>query len=159
MRLSNRSRLSGKKGVLLTKTAGWIAVALGAVHVVVAPFDTRDRWSEVARDGWWNTFTLDKATTIAQFERSETFWVTLGSFGAPVLVLGCYILWATRQQQRVPGWLGWILLAWGLPFVVTMPASPGWAIPLVGGLLVLGDRRRSREAAPSAVRQESMSRA
>lgn len=128
----------------LTKAAGWIGIAFGAVHLVVAPFDVRGRWSDVVSEGWWNTFTLDPSTTLAQFERSETFWLTLGSFGAPMLVLGCYIVWSARQDARVPGWVGWMLLAWGVPLVTALPASPGWAIPLMGTLLVLGDWRRDR---------------
>jgi hypothetical protein len=135
---------SDPKGDRLTKAAGWIAVAFGAVHVVVAPLDARDVWSQVAADGWWNTFTLDKATTLAQLERSQAFWVALGSFGAPMLVFGSYVVWSARQRHRVPGWIGWTLLAWGVPVVITLPASPGWAIPVAGGLIVLGDRRRRR---------------
>jgi Family of unknown function (DUF6463) len=87
---------------------------------------------------------LDESTTLAEFERSETFWVTLGSFGVPVLVLGCYVLWSARQGHRVPGWIGWVLLAWSLPFVTTLPASPGWMLTASGALIVLGDWRRSK---------------
>jgi uncharacterized protein DUF6463 len=133
----------------LTKAAGWIAVAFGAAHVVVAPHEVREVWSQVAADGWWNTFTLDKATTLAQLERSQAFWITLGSFGAPMLVLGSHIVWSARQRHRVPGWIGWTLLAWGVPVVTALPASPGWAIPAVGGLLVLADRRRRRATTPT----------
>ena len=146
MKLVDQQISSDRRSGLLTKVAGWIAIAFGGLHLVVAPLDTSDIWSQVADDGWWNAFTLDESTTLAQFERSETFWVTLGSLGAPLLILGCYVVWATRQDQRVPGWIGWLTMAWGLTFVITLPASPGWAIPLIGGLIVLGDRRRSVEA-------------
>lgn len=89
--------------------------------------------------GWWNTATLAKPTTPAQAQRSYAFWTTFGSFGAPVLALGCHLVWSAHQGRRAPGWLGAILLAWGLPFVIVLPASPGWAIPLIGGLLLAGD--------------------
>lgn len=144
MKLTRQRTSSERTGARLTKAAGWIAIAFGAVHVVVAPLDTRDTWSQVVADGWWNTFTLDESITLAQFERSETFWVTLGSFGVPVLVLGCYLVWSTRQGHRVPGWIGWIVLAWGLLISAALPASPAWALALSGGLIVLGDRLRSR---------------
>jgi Family of unknown function (DUF6463) len=91
-----------------------------------------------------NTFTLAESTTLAQFERSETFWVTIGSWGAPLLVIGCLVLWSARQGHRVPAWIGWIMLAWSLPFVTALPESPGWLIAVSGALIVLGDRRRSR---------------
>jgi Family of unknown function (DUF6463) len=157
MKFIDQLASSERSGARLTKAAGWIAIAFGAVHMVVASLDTSDIWSQVADDGWWNAFTLDESTTLAQFERSETFWVTLGSLGAPLLILGCYVVWATRQDQRVPGWIGWLTLAWGLPFVITLPASPAWAIPLIGGLIVLGDRRRSR-ATQSRAGHESLSK-
>jgi len=122
----------------LSEAAGWIAIAFGAAHVVVAPLDSRTTWSQIRAQGWWNT-TLAKPTTLAEAERSYAFWTTFGSFGAPVLALGCHIVWSARRGQRVPGWLGGIVLAWGLPFVAVLPASPGWAVPLIGGLLVAGD--------------------
>jgi hypothetical protein len=137
---------SERRGARLTKAGGWIALVFGAVHVVVAPLESRSRdvWSQAVDEGWWNTFTLDESTTLAEFERSETFWVTLGSWGVPLLVLGCYVVWSARQRHRVPGWIGWIMLAWGVPFVTALPGSPGWLILLSGGLIALGDRRRHR---------------
>jgi len=146
MKLANLRPSPERRGNRLTKAGGWIAAVFGALHVIVAPLesDSRDIWSQVVDEGWWNTFTLDDSTTLAQFERSETLWVTLGSWGVPVLVLGCYVVWATHQGQRVPGWIGWILLGWGLVFATALPASPAWLFVVSGGLIVLGDRRKSR---------------
>jgi hypothetical protein len=95
------------------------------VHVIVAPLESRSRdiWSQAVDEGVVEHFTLDESTTLAKFERSETFWVTLGGFGVPVLVLGCHVVWSTRQRHRVPGWIGWIGLAWGLLTVTALPAS------------------------------------
>jgi Family of unknown function (DUF6463) len=148
-RITNLRPSSERRGARLTKAAGWIAVVFGAAHVIIAPLESRRReiWSEAADEGWWNTFTLAEPTTLAEFERSETFWVTLGSWGVPVLALGCYVVWSAHQGQRVPGWIGWIMLAWSLPFVTALPASPGWLFAVIGGLIVLGDRR-SRQATP-----------
>jgi hypothetical protein len=145
-RLTNLGAASERRGARLTKAGGWIAVAFGALHMVFASLESRSRdvWSQAVDEGWWNTFTLDEPTTLNEFERSETFWVTLGSLGVPVLLLGCYVVWSANRGLRVPEWIGWALLAWGLLIVTTLPASPGWAIPLIGGLIVLGDRRRSR---------------
>jgi Family of unknown function (DUF6463) len=128
----------------LTQAGGWIALIFGAAHVIIAPLERRDVWSDAADEGWWNSFTLEESTTIAEFERSEAFWVTLGSWGAPVLIIGCYVVWAARQGQRVPGRVGWIMLAWSVPFVTALPASPGWLFAVSGALIVLGDRRSGR---------------
>jgi hypothetical protein len=135
-----------KRPAWLTQAGGWIALVFGAAHVIIAPLESRRRdvWSDAADEGWWNTFTLAESTTLTEFERSHTFWVTLGSWGVPVLALGCYVVWSARQGQRVPGWIGWIMLAWSLPFVTALPASPGWLFAVSGALIVLGDRRRGR---------------
>jgi hypothetical protein len=156
MNLTKLQTRSERRGVRLTQAGGWVALAFGAVHIIVAPLEgrSRDLWSEVVGEGWWNTFTLDEPTTLAEFDRAERFWVTLGSWGVPLLVLGLYIVWSTRQGHRVPAWLGWIILAWGLIFATALPASPGWVLPVIGGLIVLGDRRRSR-AAPLRSADES----
>ncbi|PXX64289.1 hypothetical protein DFR70_105474 [Nocardia tenerifensis] len=144
MELTEQRAASGWRGARSTRIAGWIAVAFGVVHVVVSPLDVRDTWSQAVADGWWNTFTLEKSATLAQFERSEALWISLGSFGVPVLVLGCYIVWSTRHHQRVPGWIGWLMLGWALLLATAVPASPAWALLVCGGLIVLGDGKSSR---------------
>jgi Family of unknown function (DUF6463) len=137
------------KRAWLTQAGGWIALVFGAAHVIIAPLESRRRdvWSDAADEGWWNTFTLEEATTLAEFERSHAFWVSLGSWGVPVLALGCYVVWSAWQSHRVPGWIGWILLAWSVPFVTALPAAPGWLFAVSGALIVLGDRRRGRVVA------------
>ncbi|RDI42778.1 DUF6463 family protein [Nocardia mexicana] len=155
MKLIQQRTAPNPTGVRSTQIAGWIAIAFGAIHTLVAPIDTRDTWSLVFSEGWWNTFTLDKATTLAQLERSETFWLTLGSFGVPILLLGCHLVWSARHHHRVPGWIGWLLVIWSLLLITAVPASPAWALLLSGGLITLGDSRiltggGRDEAIPSA---------
>lgn len=146
MKLIEQRATSERGSVLPTRIGGWIAIAFGVVHILVSPIDSRETWSEAIDEGWWNTFTLDKAITLAQLEHSETFWISLGSFGVPVLVIGCYIVWSIRQQHRVPGWIGWIILVWALIMATAVPVSPAWALVVCGGLIVLGDRPDRRPA-------------
>jgi hypothetical protein len=103
------------------------------------PVRRRQDLSQARAEGWWNAFTLEEPTTLAEATRALTFWQTLGSFGYPMLALGSHLLWSAHQGRRVPRWVGAIVLAWGLPFVTAMPASPGWALPVVGGLIIAGD--------------------
>jgi len=130
---------TGSRRAHLTTTAGWMALTYGAVHVVVVPLRRREILSQVWAEGWWNAFTLNEPTTLAEAERAVTFWQTLGSFGFPMLALGGHVVWSAHRRRRVPGWLGGIVLAWGLPFVTALPASPGWALPVIGGLIIAGD--------------------
>lgn len=140
----------------LTTVAGWIAIVFGGVHVIIAPLERRDVWSQVIGDGWWNTFTREPVTS-DDLLRSEAFWATVGSFGAPILAMGCYVVWSTRQHQRVPGWIGGMILAWGLLLVTLLPASPGWALLVIGGLIMLGDSVLVRDRA-DALAQQNQSR-
>src|SRR5207248_5720077 len=119
-----RLETTGGRRADLTTVAGWMAITLGAVHVVVVPLRRRANLSQVWADGWWNAFTLEEPTTFAEAERALTFWQTLGSFGYPMLALGGHLVWSAHRRRRVPGWLGGIVVAWGLPFVIGMPASP-----------------------------------
>jgi Family of unknown function (DUF6463) len=157
-KLTNLRPASARRGARLTQAGGWIALVFGTVHMIVAPLESRSRdlWSKAVDEGWWNTFTLAEPTTLAEFDRAERFWVTLGSVGVPLLALGAFIVWSTHQGHRVPAWLGWIILAWGLVFATALPASPGWVLPVIGGLIVLGDRR-SRQATPIRREHESWS--
>lgn len=107
--------------------------------MVVAPFDTRAIWRKVAAEGWWNTFTLDQAVSAEDLRRSEAFWVTMGSFGVPFLALGGHILRSARRGDRVPAWLGWLLLSYGGIGGILLPKSPIWAVAAGGMLIVIGD--------------------
>ncbi|MEV1292081.1 DUF6463 family protein [Pseudonocardia sp. NPDC049635] len=124
----------------LTVAAGWLAVGLGAAHTVVASLDDRRTLTGAWADGWWDTVRLAEPTTPSEAERTTVLWRTLGSFGAPMLALGSLVLWSERRNGRVPAGIGWVLLAWGVPFTAMMPRSPSWTVPVIGALLVAGDR-------------------
>lgn len=145
LKLTDRKRAPGRAGVRATKAAGWLSVVFGTVHTALAPWDVREVWSKVADEGWLNTFTLARPTTLSDFERAEAFWVSMGSFGVPVLILGGYILWSARQGHRVPGWIGAVLVVWAGALVVVLPASPGWVLLGAGVLILVGDKRHGRQ--------------
>lgn len=126
-----------KKRNVLTRAAGWIAVGFGVVHTVVAPLDQRDVWSDILKQGPWNTISLEREPTLEGLRYSEAFWIWPGSFGVPVLLLGGFVLWTARRGERVPAPFGWAMTAWGAALVALLPASPAWALLLVGVLLVL----------------------
>lgn len=127
----------------LITVAGWTGIALGAGHLISSGFATRHIWREVIREGWWQTFTLDQPTTLRQAERSEAFWGVLGSFAVPSLLLGVHLTRSARRGTRVPAWLGWALIGWGVPLGAALPKSPVWAVPLMGGLIIANDREAS----------------
>ncbi|QIB47309.1 DUF6463 family protein [Streptomyces aureoverticillatus] len=134
-RPSNPNNLTRPK---LTRAAGWIAVAFGAIHIVVAPLDKRDAWSDIFEQGPWQTISLD--VTPENLAYSEAFWVGPASCGVPVLLFGAFVLWTAKQGARVPAAFGWAMTAWGAVLAALLPTSPAWALLAVGVLLVLAAR-------------------
>jgi hypothetical protein len=127
----------------IARVAGWIAVAFGVTHVVVAPLDYRQVWADILDKGPWETLSLD--VTPENRAYSEAFWVGPGSFGVPVLLIGAFVLWTVRRGERVPAPFGWAMTAWGAGLVVLLPRSPTWALLVVGVLLVLAARTNGGE--------------
>ncbi|MET9422308.1 DUF6463 family protein [Streptomyces sp. NPDC006540] len=138
MTLPDATRTSRLNKPKLTHAAGWIAVAFGVIHIVVSPLDNRDAWSDIFDQGPWQTISLD--VTPKNLAYSEAFWVAPGSFGVPVLLLGAFVLWTAKRGERVSAPFGWAMTAWGVVLVALLPASPAWALLLVGVLLVLAAR-------------------
>ncbi|MCX5204986.1 DUF6463 family protein [Streptomyces sp. NBC_00237] len=125
----------------LTRTAGWIAAAFGLVHIAVAPIGNADDWAAIFQQGPWNTLSLD--VTAENLRYSNAFWVSPGSFGVPMLLVGAFILWAAKRGQRVPAGFGWTMTVWGALLSALLPASPAWALLAVGALLLLAARHNA----------------
>lgn len=128
------------KRSVLAGTAGWIAVAFGVVHTVVAPWDYRDYWETIVDEGPWQTLTLDHDPGAMGY--NEAFWIGPGSFGVPVLLFGAFVVWINRRGERVPTGFGWALTVWAAFLCAVMPSSPAWALLLAGVLLVIAPRTR-----------------
>jgi len=131
----------------LTMCGGLLAVAGGVVHVGAAVLMRRDVWSQIVDEGFVNTVTLDPpADRVAV---AEAFWFSPGSFGVPLLLLGALVTWQARRGQRVPGALGWGVVAWAVLLGVLSGFDAGtMTILLIGVLLVAGDRHaRAGDAA------------
>jgi hypothetical protein len=140
----------GVNNVNMTRLAGWVAVVAGVVHLVVTSLLRGSAWSDIAARGAWNSITLD--VTPASLPTAEAFWLTPGSFAVPILLFGSLVLWTGSQGVRVPAAFGWAVAAWGVVVVVLLPMSPGWIFPLIGALIVAGDRRRADAPAVGARR-------
>jgi hypothetical protein len=123
----------------LTMAGGLLAMAGGVVHVGVAALMRRDVWSQIMDEGFANTVTLDPPAD--RVPVAEAFWFSPGSFGVPLLLLGALVTWQARRGQRVPGALGWGVVAWAVLLGVLSGFDAGtMTILLIGGLLVAGDR-------------------
>ncbi|MER5934475.1 DUF6463 family protein [Streptomyces sp. NPDC002054] len=107
------------------RSARWIprlVTALAGLHFLVAVILYRSI-DDLARDGFW-----DAAT--GKPEREFELWFFLAGFG--LLALGTLSARIVRETGRLPGELGWYLLAIGVPLMVLNPASGA------PGLIALG---------------------
>jgi hypothetical protein len=111
----------------------FIAVAHTAVFVPLVP------WS-----GW---LAGDLRDGSAGTDSMVTFWALPGGFVVVLVLLGLLVARAGRQGQAVPGYVGWVILAWGA-MAVGLIGPSGFLFAVVpAGLLIAADltaRRRSR---------------
>ncbi|WP_268968806.1 DUF6463 family protein [Tomitella fengzijianii] len=131
-------RIAASDGRRLSEAAGWLAVTAGAVHTALAPVLRRDVWSQHPPARLWNSVTLEPSAD--ELPRAEAFWLSVGSFGLPLHLLGWQILASVRSGQPVPASTGWGLLAWGAVATTLLPKSPAWTFPVIGGLIIAGNR-------------------
>ncbi|MDL5158928.1 DUF6463 family protein [Actinomycetospora termitidis] len=123
------------------EAGGWMALAFGATHTVLALAMTRDEWARIHREGWWDTTRVRPAEPAA-LDRSQVLWLSLASFGVPCAALGALVVSTAHAGRPVPRWVGGTLLAWSVPLVVVLPRSPSWLAPVFSTLLLVGAEPR-----------------
>ena len=119
---------------------GILALGGGLFHTVVAGFMRREVWERIFDEGFFNTVTLDP--TPDRLPMAEAFWLSPGSFGVPLLLLGGLVLRHTRRGERVPAWLGSGVVVWAVLLGLLGGFDAGTiALLLVGSLFLAGARR------------------
>jgi hypothetical protein len=88
----------------LTMFGGLLAACGGILHFAGAALMRSEIWSQIVDEGFVNTVTLDPSAD--RLAVAEAFWFSPGSFGVPLLLLGCLVTWLARRGQRVPGLAG-----------------------------------------------------
>lgn len=116
-----RSRLTMWAG----RTMIFIAVAHTAVFAPLAP------WSD------WLTGSLRAGT--ASPDSVATFWALPGGFVVVLVLLGLLVARAGRHGQHVPGYVGWVVLAWGALGVGLIGPSGFLTAAIPAGLLIAAD--------------------
>ncbi|RJO74103.1 hypothetical protein D5S18_18270 [Nocardia panacis] len=79
------------------------------------------------------------------------FWVSVGSFGIPQIVLGATVLWMDRKAITPPAFIGWTMGAWSVLGAIIFEPAPWPVTTLAGALLVLGGHRAARREATAGV--------
>ncbi|RSM81397.1 hypothetical protein DL991_07625 [Amycolatopsis sp. WAC 01375] len=114
---------------------GILALGGGLFHTVVAATMRQEVWARIFDEGFFNTVTLDPSPD--RLPMAEAFWLSPGSFGVPLLLLGALVVRSTRRGERAPGWLGCGVVAWAVLLGLLGGFDAGTIILLLIGALFL----------------------
>lgn len=121
--------------------AGRLLILLGAGHTLGALALT-----SASHAGSWFGGRLWRADEgiLDMSSPMAAFWLTTGSFGVPLVVVGMLVLWLDRQGLTPPPFIAWTLGTWSVIAGVIMEPAP-WIIAWVAiALLATGTHRTSR---------------
>ena len=81
----------------------------------------------------------------------SALWLSLDSFGVPLLMVGLTVLWLDRRGIAPPPFLAWMLGAWTVLDAVILLLTP-WPILLAAAvMLAVGTRRAAQPDDEAAV--------
>jgi hypothetical protein len=130
--------------------AGWLIVLVGAGHLLAA-------LALYARPhvGAWFSGALWGEDLAAMSDAGAALWLTVDSFGVPLILVGVTVLWLERRGLAPPSFIAWTVGVWAVVEAVIFGPSPSWVLPVAAGLLLAGARRvrrgRPQEAATSSL--------
>ncbi|WP_330228965.1 DUF6463 family protein [Nocardia sp. NBC_00508] len=130
----------------MIKWAGRLFVFLGFGHTAASYVLTAPEHA----DSWFSAELWKPEEGVTEMSPAmASFWLTAGSFGVPLMVLGMVVLWLDRRGIVPPLFIAWTLGIWSVVAAVTLEPAP-WALAWVAvGLLAAGVRRaRFAESAP-----------
>lgn len=122
----------------------WILIVLGLLHITLFTVQALTRGFV---PGWLAGDLRVMRSWSAEATQSEAaFWVSVGSFAVPLILLGALTLTLTRLGQPVPAYLGYGLGVWVIVCAVMVEPS-GFPVGLIPvGLLIAANRLHRRAA-------------
>jgi hypothetical protein len=127
------SIVNGTRTVTL---AGRILVSLGVLHLLLTLWLSRTYIG-----GWLAGSAWFPPGGVSELSPSVgAFWLTLGSFGLPQILLGGLVMRLARTGGTVPGYVGWGLAVWGVVCAAVFEPSPFITV-LVPAIMLLRARR------------------
>lgn len=117
----------------MIRAGAWMIIFFGAAHTLAALTIEGAAWHM----GAWLGGELWGADFSAMTPAHSALWLSLESFGVPLVVIGATVLWLDRRGITPPAFIGWTLGAWTL-------VTAAWPILLLGNsLLLVGIRRKT----------------
>lgn len=126
----------------MIKWGGRILMILGAGHLLAGLALTSPHFA-----GRWLRGRLVGDSLTALSPASGAFWLTVGSFGIPLIVLGATVSWLDRRGLQPPLFIAWTIGIWSVLAAVMFRGAPWLLAWIAVGLLILG-ARRARSATP-----------
>lgn len=119
----------------MIKWAGRIIAFLGVFHLLTTSF-----FSFRYADAWFAGELWFPDGGLAELgPAGGAFWLTPGSFGVPLALVGLLVMWLDRQGIAPPAFLAWTLGAWVTFSAVIMEPAP-WVLVWVPVAMLLKGR-------------------
>jgi hypothetical protein len=120
--------------------AGALLVLFGAAHTVGAfAVEGAARHARA-----WSRGELWGADLSAMSPSTSAYWLSVMSFGPPLILIGLTVLWLDRRNITPPPFIAWALGAWTLvDTVLAGPAGGQGLIMLLAVVLLLAGARRN----------------
>ena len=125
----------------MIKWAGRLMVLYGAAHTLLALTVE----GAAAHTGAWFSGELWKDDLSNMSPANSALWLSLDSFGVPLIVIGFIVLWLERRGIVPPRFIAWILGIWTLVDGVILLLTP-WPVLLLANILLLVGSRRAHDA-------------
>ena len=79
---------------------------------------------------------------------SSAYWLSLASFGVPLVLIGLMVLWLDRRGITPPSFVVWTLTTLTVVDAVIAPFTPWPILMLANILLLVGSRRAAHRDNP-----------
>jgi hypothetical protein len=130
----------------MIKWAGWIFTVLGTGHLLL----TLALVGPHHAAAWFGGELWMPEGTIAEMPAAAGgFWLSVGSFGLPLLVIGQTVLWMHRRAITPPAFIAWAVGAWSVVAGLIFEPAP-WIVATIGAGLLLAGVTRAARAQPEA---------
>ncbi|MCF3103108.1 hypothetical protein IPZ58_16165 [Streptomyces roseoverticillatus] len=135
----------------MIKCAGWLLVLFGTAHTLLAL--TVEGAARHA--GEWFSGALWGEGFSDMSPANSALWLSLESFGPPLIVVGLIVLWLDRRGIAPPPFIAWTLGIWSVVDAVILITTP-WPLTLLANILLLvGGRRAARRGTPRLTQTRS----
>jgi hypothetical protein len=124
----------------MIKWAGWLIVLFGAAHTLGA----LTVLGAARHAGAWFSGALWGDDLAAMSPANSAYWLSLASFGVPLIVVGLTVLWLDRRGITPPPFIAWTLGIWTAVDAVILALTPWPILLLANVLLLVGTRRVAR---------------